>query len=130
MKTTCSMLCDDGCSYSYEDRPSGGVNLVPMPKGSYCYPKEDPRKIVMEWDGYQKPLSRLVKRFTGKSVDEKFREDVEQLFYDVMSENYDGVAESEIEDINSMIVQLTLAFPAEHTRALEKYKSSRKILRK
>ena len=29
MKTRCSSLTDTGCMYSLENRPSGGVNLIP-----------------------------------------------------------------------------------------------------
>lgn len=127
MKTTCSMLRADGCSYSYEERPSGGINLVPVRENNVCYPKEDPRELVKEWERYQKALSRLVKRFTGMSVDAKFREDVEQLFYDVLIENYDGIAVVEIEDVKSMILQLVLAYPDEYKNALNRYKNSRKV---
>ena len=128
MKTTCSMLRSDGCSYSYEERPTGGINFVPVEGGKDCYPRENPEKLIMEWERYQKPLSRLVKRFTGMSVEAKFREDVEQLFYDVLAENYDGVAEVEIADVKSMILQLVLAYPDEYNNALKRYKASRKLL--
>lgn len=128
MKTTCSMLRDDGCSYSYEERPSGGVNLVPMPKGIPCEGKQDLRDLVGEWESYQRPLSRLVKRFTGKSVDEKFREDAEQLFFDVLTENYEGVAKEEITDINDMMLPLAEAFPNEYSNAFKRYKSAVRIL--
>ena len=40
MKKTCSMLTDTGCSYSLEDRPGGGVNLIPKKNG--CKPLKDP----------------------------------------------------------------------------------------
>lgn len=128
MKTTCSMLRDNKCFYSYEERPAGGVNLVPRDYGEKCFPKEDPRKIIREWERYQKPLGRLVKRFTGKSVDEKFREDVEQLFYDILSENYDGVADIEIEDIKSMILQLSVVYEEEYYKAVKRYDDERKLL--
>ena len=40
MKTPCSNLTEHGCSYTYEERPSGGKNLTPS-KDGLCYPKED-----------------------------------------------------------------------------------------
>ena len=39
MKTPCSNLTEHGCSYTYEERPSGGKNLTPS-KDGLCYPKE------------------------------------------------------------------------------------------
>ena len=51
MKTTCSLLKSDGCSLTLEERPKGGVNLIP--DSIECYPLEDPFKIVDEWKKYQ-----------------------------------------------------------------------------
>lgn len=36
LKKTCSMLTDEGCTYTLENRPGGGVNLIPSIEG--CRP--------------------------------------------------------------------------------------------
>ena len=98
MKTTCSMLTNKGCSYDLQNRPSGGVNLIPKENGS-CYHKEDPLVKMKEWESYQKVLEKLVKRITGYSVEERFRLDVIDLFVNLMNENFEGISEFEINDI-------------------------------
>ena len=42
IKTTCSMLTENGCSYFLEDRPSGGVNLIPGKSRFECRPAKNP----------------------------------------------------------------------------------------
>lgn len=79
MKTRCLALTDSGCMYSIEDRPSGGVNLIPS-NDSACYPLKKPFDIVKGFERYQKSLSRVVKRITGKSVDAQLKDDVYKLF--------------------------------------------------
>jgi len=81
LKTTCSQLGPTGCNYSLEDRPSGGVNLIPK-ENNDCYRLIDQLKIMEFWDYYQKVLSRLVKRITGLSVEENLKKDIENLLYD------------------------------------------------
>lgn len=128
-KKQCSMLKEDGCSYSLEDRPSGGVNLIPKdPKP--CKPEVSPFEIVKEWERYQKVLSRLVKRFTGMSVEAKLREDVIKLFEDILEENFQGVNEVELEDVRGMTPSLLEAFPEEYKTALKNVKDRRKIYMK
>ena len=69
------MLTKDGCPYSLEERPKGGVNLIPYIDG--CFPYEDPLKIVKGFEKYQSILSKMVKRLTGKTVEQKLIEDIE-----------------------------------------------------
>lgn len=126
LKKTCSMLTDTGCSYSLEDRPKGGVNLLPRdPKP--CVPDVDPYEIVKGWERYQKVLQRLVKRITGMSVDAKLREDVINLYVDILEENFDGVSPIEIEDIRGMIFSLIKVYPEELRIAQKRVNDRKKV---
>ena len=120
MKTTCASLTEHGCKFTYEERPTGGKNLTPVDHG-ICYPKEDPRKLIKRWSSYQKILSRVVKRITGKSVDEQLQLDVEQLFFDLFCHNVEGVTKREFEDILSMVPILSKVYPIEFSTAQERY---------
>ena len=105
MKTPCSNLTEHGCSYTYEERPSGGKNLTPS-KDGLCYPKEDNLQKVLEWSPYQKQLEKIVKRYTGLSIDKKIKEDVVTLLTDIKEENFKNVSELEIIDVERMLPML------------------------
>ena len=119
LKRECIMLTPTGCSYSFENRPSGGANLIPGKNGS-CRPYKDPYEEMEKWTPYQNILSKLVKRYTGKSVDIVLRENIEQVFFDVLTKNFDGVSSLEIEDIKSCISELAEIYPDCYKNALEK----------
>lgn len=123
MKTQCASLTKMGCAFTYEQRPYGGKNLVPVRDG-ICYPKEDPVELIKKWTDYQKVLSRAVKRITGKSVDEQLRQDVEQLFLDILLENFHGVSKRELEEIDDLLPVLIRAYPIEFENAQTKYNQS------
>lgn len=116
MKKTCSQLTENGCSYSYEERPAGGKNLIPAPNQK-CYPNISQLEILKTWESYQRVLGKLVKRITGNTVDEQFRIDVENLFIDISNKNFDGVNELERMDIESLLPHLIEAFPQEYENA-------------
>ena len=122
MKTRCSQLTDSGCSYSYEDRPTGGKSLVPV-QGGKCYPAEDLHELVKSWIPYQNVLRKVVKRYTGKSVENKAREDVENLFYRVFCDDFDGVMPEELADLRTFVPLLKIAYPDEVKNAYGRYKS-------
>ena len=131
MKTTCSMLTDSGCSYDYDHRPFGGRNLVPRRRSEGpCRPDVNPLDKIMEWEPYQKQLRKIVKRFSGKSVEEKIREDVEQLFYDTLAHNFKGVHKREMEDLEGFIPLLVRAYPEERVNALNRCRRDGKIYTK
>ena len=110
LKTQCSMLKESGCSYDLENRPGGGVNLIPH-KNNACIPLKNPIEEIKKWLPYQNLLSKLVKRYTGKSVEVVIREDVEELFFDILTQNFEGVSEAEIHDITSGISKLIKIYP-------------------
>lgn len=133
MKRECSMLNDTGCSYDLEHRPSGGASLIPKKNtfGAYnCRPAVDHVEEVKKWMSHQNLLGKIVKRYTGKSVNEVFREDVERVFYEVMTEQFDGVSKLEIYDIVQTLPQLAECFPNEFNNAKEKYKKTAKVYKK
>lgn len=120
MKTTCASLTENGCNFTYEERPTGGKNLTPVDNG-ICYPKENPIELVKRWAKYQEVLSKAVERITGKSVEEQLRFDVEQLFFDLLSENTEGVTKRELLDIRSMIPELSSVYKEELFKAKKQY---------
>lgn len=123
MKTTCASLTDMGCQFDYEHRPMGGKNLVPV-EGMRCYPREDAINIVKGWERYQNILEKIVKRLTGKSVDEKLREDIENLFFDLLCNHVEGVAKSELSDIKRMLPLLVQIYFQEYQKAKKRFQQS------
>lgn len=122
MKTMCSLLMPDGCSHDYEHRPFGGKNLKPVKEcEGPCVPVVNPMTILKGWIPYQQQLAKIVKRYTGKSVNEKISEDVEELFYRVLIKDYEGVSEVERFDLKGFVLLLIKAYPDEYKRALERY---------
>lgn len=119
-KTQCSMLTETGCSYTPEERPSGGINLIPDKK--VCRPKEDPIEEILKWESYQGLLSKYVKTATGLSVMEKLRQDVEEMFYKLLIKDFDGVSPVEIADVLSSIDDLYTTFPEEYQKAKNRIK--------
>jgi len=129
-KTTCASLEDDGCHFSLEDRPSGGAALIPCREGA-CYSEVDRLEELKKWEPYQAVLGKLVKRRTGMSVDKKIREDVENLFYNTMNKNVDGVAAAELYDVLQNMMPLLLeAYPEEYKNAKFRISTSSIVLMK
>lgn len=116
MKTRCSALTDTGCMYTLEDRPSGGVNLIPC-RDEACHPDKNPMDIVMGWSKYQSDLRKVVKRVTGKSVEEQMKEDAYKLFCDIVNKRFDGVMKMEIQDVLGMLPMLVEVYPNEFERS-------------
>lgn len=112
MKTTCVNLTSTGCSFSYEDRPSGARNLTPSENGN-CAPRENPFDKIKLYGPYQNVLAKIVKRYTGKSVDKVVREDVVNLIKNIASGNISGVSPIELADLKGMIPILAECYPEE-----------------
>jgi len=129
-KTTCASLEENGCYFSLEDRPSGGATLIPS-REKACYSEIDRLKELEKWKPYQNVLQRIVKRRTGMSVDSKIKEDVENLFYNVMKKKIDGVAKAELYDVvNNMIPLLLEAYPEEYNKAKTRTERDNSVLMK
>lgn len=115
-KTTCASLESDGCYFDLEHRPSGGATLIPG-ENMTCYNSIDKIEELLKWQPYQKVLERIVKRFTGKSVHAKLKEDVENLFYDIIMQNFDGVMKAELYDVQGMLPLLKEIYAEETVKA-------------
>lgn len=129
-KTRCASLEENGCYYDVERRPSGGVALIAKLERK-CYSEIDRLEELRKWEPYQKVLRRLVKRYTKMSVDEKIKEDVENLVYNILTNNYQEVMKEELEDISSMLPLLQECFPEEFLKANERYskKNTKKLIK-
>lgn len=129
MKTRCMSLTDTGCSFDIDKRPSGGSSLIPK-EDFKCENSVDKLLELKKFLPYQRTLQRLVKRFTGMSYDAKLRMDVENLFYDILCENFDGVAEAEILDIIDLFPKLIEVYPELYDNAKKKFSNNQKVLNK
>ena len=126
MKKKCALLLDNGCSYDYDNRPEGGRNLIPCKNlGGKCFPLNNPVDIVKTWEPYQKILRRIVKEYTGMDLKTRISFDVENLFYDVLSDNYQDVSIIERRELKSFVVMLSQIFPGELHNANARYKKER-----
>ena len=126
MKSGCSLLLTNGCSLDYKHRPEGGRNLKPVRASEgCCMPIKNPIDIVNSWKPYQKILKRLVLNLSGKNLEKKISEDVENLFYDFLMENFNGISYLELEDIKHFIPLLIKTFPDELGNATKKYKNNK-----
>lgn len=128
LKTTCSLLTSEGCPYPLNKRPKGGVNLIPSTE--ICTPYESPYEIVKGWEKYQNTLSKMVKRLTGKTVNKKLEEDVENLFYDVMAQNFEYVTETERKEIYPLLRALLEIYPERCKKGIERAEKQTLILKK
>lgn len=126
-KTSCSSLEKDGCHYDLANRPSGGATLIPGPNKT-CYSEIDRLEEMKKWIPYQKVLEKLVKRYTRMSVDERIRQDVEKVIYNVITENYQDSSPLELKDIASMIPMLKECFPNEYLNAIKKALPKKNVL--
>jgi len=127
MKTTCASLEDNRCHYSLEDRPSGGASLIPLEFGM-CYSEVDRIDELNKWIPYQKVLHRIVKRRIGMSVYAKLNEDIENVIFDLLAGNTEGVSPLEIIDLKGMIPMLTETHPEQIRNAYLRYEKSKPIL--
>ena len=115
------MLREDGCSYDFKNRPSAGANLIPATSRFDCHPKIAPIEYLRSWERYQKVLTKFVKRYCGMSLEDKLKEDIENLFYECLSGDLDTVPIEEQEDIKRMIPALIQTAPLEYEKACKRY---------
>lgn len=69
---------------------------------------------------YQNLLSKIVTRYTGKGVMTVFKEDVERVMYEILTQKFNGVSKIEIADITNGFGDLVECFPEEYERAKRK----------
>lgn len=129
MKTRCMSLTDNGCSFDIEKRPSGGSTLIPR-ENLKCENSVDRLTELKKYLPYQKTLQRLVKKFTGVSYEAKLKMDIENLFYDILIGNFEGVDKIEIVEILDFIPKLTEVYPDLYESAKKRAIDDQKILNK
>jgi len=132
MRTQCSQWTENGCSYTYAERPTGAKNLVPG-KNFDCQPYIDIKTLLQDWENYQKVLSRLVKRFSGMSVDQKLRYDIENFLLDFSNLNPEDLIQSGfhgMEDLFALIPYLHTLYPEEFMKANARYVENAKVKEK
>jgi len=64
----CKRLTEQGCSLTYDERPTGGKKLMPILNVEgyiCCYPMYGIIECTKEWRPYQRVLRRLYRRFTN-----------------------------------------------------------------
>lgn len=115
-KRQCMLLTDNGCPYPLEKRPGGGAALIPQ-RFRKCYRDEDPLIETSKWEPYQQLLSSLVVRYSGMSVDEIFKRDIEQVLYETMIEDFAGIDKEELNDMLQAVPLLATCFPKQYNAA-------------
>jgi len=119
-KTTCASLTDEGCFYDLKNRPSGGASLIPSIRENKlcCYSIVNRIDELLNWVPYQTVLHKIVKKRTGMDVYSKLKQDVKNLFYDIINENFQGVAKEELIDVVGMLQPLCEVYEEEYQKAL------------
>lgn len=118
-KTRCSLLTSTGCLLPYEERPSGGKNLKPSrEEDGPCLPILNPMEQLLEWKKYQPVLRKVVKNYTGMSVENKIRQDVEALFKDAASDKLLHLPLAERTDLGTFLLLLMRVYPDEYRRGV------------
>lgn len=83
-KTRCSMLSENGCKYSLDNRPTGGVLLIASEDG--CYNLLSEEVCLKEWEKYQEVLKALVTYYTSNSLKEEIEIQVKQATEEIKNE--------------------------------------------
>lgn len=105
-KTTCSVLTETGCPYTLEKRPSGGVYLVPKKDGCInVYPE---KKQLEDWSRHQKVLQKLVRYYTGCSVDDQVKREIINTTAEMYAELrlLNGDANKASQEIKNILITL------------------------
>lgn len=90
-----------------------------------CKPYIDTRTLLLDLKNYQKVLSRLVKRFSGMSVDQKLRFDIENFLVDFSNLNPEDLIKKDfygMVDLITLVPYLYEIYPEETKRAKARVK--------
>lgn len=129
MKTPCMSLQENGCRFEKTNRPSGGVSFIPKENG-LCEESVSKDEELKKYIPYQKTLQRLVKKFTGMSFEAKLKEDIENLIFDLLSDNFTRVSKIELNEMKNLFPLLIQAYPEQFQKAKKKYKQNQLLLTK
>ena len=78
------MLSENGCKYSLDNRPTGGVLLIASEDG--CYNLLSEEVCLKEWEKYQEVLKALVTYYTSNSLKEEIEIQVKQATEEIKNE--------------------------------------------
>lgn len=73
IRSKCSLLKEDGCTLSEEERPTQALLLIPG-ENMNCTELITPRENIDEWLVHQQILEQVILDETGKTLDEIFEE--------------------------------------------------------
>lgn len=124
----CVNLEDNGCYFDITKRPSGGIHLIAEPH-FLCHPDYDLEKELEKWKPYQTLLRKLVKRRTGMTLEAKLRQDIENAFYDLMSNNYPNSNEVAINNALKMTTELMYLYPKEFEKARIRFNGNKNTIK-
>lgn len=127
--TCCASLTETGCEFDFEHRPSGGKHLIPMPNLD-CYEDFNIKDIENEWYVYNKILSKLVRRYTGRSVNDEYRREVIEFLYSWGTIALREVSKQRVDDCQTISNLFVLMFPEETKLAEEKIKKDNLVLKR
>jgi len=80
-KSTCSLLTEKGCKYTFGRRPSGGVLLIPDEAG--CYSLISDEIVFKLWLEHQAVLQKLVEYYSDNTFAKVIRSHIALLEQDV-----------------------------------------------
>ena len=126
--TPCASLGPNGCKLNFKNRPGEGRHLIP---GKYflCNSDLDVDEEINKWRIYQEILKRIVTKYTNRTLEEELSLEMENFFYDVLSENfYNATFESRI-NATIQVEGLIPYFKDEYQRAEERYLAKNNNLR-
>lgn len=126
LKTKCLSLTENGCTFDINNRPSGGKHLIPK-ENFNCQSDIDKIEELYKYMPYQKTLQKLVKKYTGMSIDEKLKEDVKKLMNDLLNDNIEDVSPIELEEIKTLLPLLVEIYPEETRQAYKNIKTLKKL---
>lgn len=129
ISTCCASLTPTGCEFNFKDRPSGGKHLIPMPNLE-CYEDFRIKDVEEKWYAYNKILSRLVRRYTGLSVNDEYRREVIEYLYNWATLPFKEISSQRYDEFQKISNMFVLMFPEETRVAEEKIKCSNKTLKR
>ena len=105
-KTTCMMLTENGCKYSMDNRPTGGVLFIAMDDG--CYQIYPPEEFVCDWLKHQEVLEKLIKHITNNSFEKEYNREVKVLMEELRQDAIDHKSGKRKLDAETLAVMQTL----------------------
>jgi len=130
ISSTCSLLKDNGCPFDFENRPTGGKVIIPD-YPNMCESTLSHAEILETWKPHQNVLRKLVKKYSGLTVEEKIKKDIEELSYKLHKKEFaqtDNLVS--VQNLDNMLLDFFAVFPEEIQKGYERSISYRRVLSK